>query len=167
MGWSKQEIVGIPEQVDPLEIEGKGEIAKYNQDEAAFLETGIECIFPAAFGMVSHETFGKLLYAATGEERFKDTSYLWKVGERIWNLERAFNVREGFDRENDTMPKRIREEPVQRTGESGFELKELSDQYYEVRDWDKKTEIPKEEKLQELELERVAKELKNLGKLPK
>jgi aldehyde:ferredoxin oxidoreductase len=162
IGWSKQEIIGLPEKVDPFSIEGKAKITKRNQDESAFCEALGFCIMVPAFNFIMDRQFAKLAYAATGIEQFKDPKYLWLVGERIINLERAFIVREGWDRKQDTMPGRIVKEPVPRKAARGqiFELEKLLDDYYEVRGWDKKTGIPTEEKLRELGLDDVAEELK-------
>jgi len=162
VGWSKHEIIGLPEKIDPYSTEGKGRIAKYNQDESAFCEALGFCIMVPAFYFITDQQYAKLAYAATGIKQFKDPKYLWLVGERIINLERAFGVREGWDRKQDTMPQRIVKEPIPRKAAHGqvFELEKLLDDYYEVRGWDKKTGIPTEEKLRELGLDDVAKELR-------
>ena len=39
---------------------------------------------------------------------------LMKSGERVWNLQKVLNVREGFDRKDDKFPKRWTDEPIQR-----------------------------------------------------
>ena len=57
------------------------------------------------------QLFGKMLAAARGID-YKDDSYLAEVGDRMFNLERAFNVREGFGRQHDTLPKRMLTEPL-------------------------------------------------------
>ncbi|NJE13860.1 aldehyde ferredoxin oxidoreductase family protein [Thermococcus sp. LS2] len=163
IGWNKFEIMGIPKKVDPFATEGKGEIAKYVQDETAIAETAVFCIFPFNTEMVTVDLYSKLLYAATGIEEFKDPKYLWLVGERIFNLERAFNAREGIDGKYDTMPERIVKEPVPREPSKGqvFELDILLKDYYKVRGWDERG-IPTKEKLKELELQEVAEELEKV-----
>ncbi|MEM2912483.1 MAG: aldehyde ferredoxin oxidoreductase family protein [Candidatus Bathyarchaeia archaeon] len=160
IGWNKFEIVGIPRKVDPLATEGKAEITKYVQDEIAAAETGVLCSFTLSSEMVPINLYSKLLYSATGVEKFKDPRYLWLVGERIFNLERAFIVREGFDVSQDTMPERILKEPVPRGPSKGqiFELDVLLKDYYKVRGWNERG-IPAKEKLEELGLADVAKEL--------
>ncbi|NPV88081.1 aldehyde ferredoxin oxidoreductase family protein [Coprothermobacteraceae bacterium] len=155
-GYSGQEIFGapIPKEVDRFEVQGKGELAKFNQDMVAFLETGIMCTFPASMMMVNEEVYSKLIYAATGVEEFKDPAYMWIVGERIYNLERMFNVREGFGKKDDVMPQRIVTEPMPDGPSKGqvFEQDELLRQYYAARGWDLETGIPTLEKLRELGL---------------
>jgi aldehyde:ferredoxin oxidoreductase len=80
-----------------------------------------------------------------------------KTGERIYNLERAFNVREGITRADDTLPKRLLEEPLPKGPAEGQvnNLEILLDPYYEFRGWDKTTGKPTPEKLRELGLEEV------------
>jgi aldehyde:ferredoxin oxidoreductase len=80
-----------------------------------------------------------------------------KTGERIYNLERAFNIREGITRADDTLPKRLLEEPLPEGPAEGQvnNLDILLDPYYEFRGWDKATGKPTSEKLRELGLEEV------------
>jgi aldehyde:ferredoxin oxidoreductase len=160
IGWNKFEIKGTPRQVDPLAVEGKAEITKYVQDETAAAETAIFCTFPLSSEMVTLDRYSKLLYSATGIETFKNPKYLWLVGERIFNLEKAFNIRENSNTNQDTMPDRILKEPVPREPSKGqvFELDTLLRDYYMLRGWNKKG-IPTKEKLEVLGLAEVADEL--------
>jgi len=80
-------------------------------------EKRILCTFASL--MTGPDVFSQLLYGATGVEEFADPNYMWVVGERIVNLERMFNAREGFTREDDRMPERIVKEPLP-YGRSGF-----------------------------------------------
>jgi len=85
-----------------------------------------------------------------------------KTGERVVNLSRAFNMRDGFSRADDTLPKRLLEEPMPDGPAKGHrveQLDELLDYYYEARGWDKKTGKPTPEKLRELGLEYVIPDL--------
>lgn len=77
-----------------------------------------------------------------------------KRSERIINLERMYNVKNGFSRENDTLPKRFIEEPMPDGASKGqtVDLEFLLDQYYEVMGWDEKG-IPTQKKLKELDLQ--------------
>ena len=86
------------------------------------------------------------------------------VGERINNLARAFNVREGFKRADDTLPERLMTEPLQSGSSKGQliskkDLDTMLDEYYTVREWDLNTGIPTRKKLVELNLEYVADEV--------
>jgi aldehyde:ferredoxin oxidoreductase len=156
-GYAPQEIFGtsIPRKVDRLAINGKGELAKWNQDITALMDTGIICHFAISQNMVNPELYGKLVSAATGVMDFADPAYLWQVGERIFNLERMFNVREGFGRKDDIFPKRLASEPLPAGPSAGqvFETETLLKDYYKARGWDVKTGIPTAAKLNELGLD--------------
>jgi aldehyde:ferredoxin oxidoreductase len=87
-----------------------------------------------------------------GIEDFKRT------GERAVNLSRAFNMRDGFSRADDTLPARLLEEPMPDGPAKGHVVEQLDtllDQYYQERGWDKETGKPTPEKLKELGLESV------------
>ena len=97
---------------------------------------------------------------ATGWEDF-DVDEFRKAGERIYNLARAFNVREGCSRRDDTLPRRLLEEPLPDGPAQGqvVKLEPLLDAYYDFRGWDKATGKPTEVKLKELGLDDVAVEI--------
>ena len=74
-----------------------------------------------------------------------------KTGERIWNMERLWNLKAGFTGADDTLPARILKEPIL-TGPSKGEISHLEvmlPEYYELRGWDKEG-VPMEAKLLEL-----------------
>ena len=82
-----------------------------------------------------------------------DTKKLIWAAERILNLERLYNIKIGFNRKDDTIPKRFLETPLD-NGESKGQIVELNlllDEYYEVMGWDNNG-IPTQEKLSELDL---------------
>jgi aldehyde:ferredoxin oxidoreductase len=155
-GYAPQEVFGvpIPRAVDRLSPKEKGSLTKWNQDSTAFLETGILCSFMPSMGMLAEDVYGRMLLGATGIKDFEDPAYLWKIGEKITNLERMFNVREGFGRKDDAFPKRIKEEPLPAGPSAGtvFEEDEMLDDYYTARGWDVKTGVPTKAKLEELGL---------------
>jgi aldehyde:ferredoxin oxidoreductase len=87
-----------------------------------------------------------------------------KAGERIYNLSRAYCVREGLTREDDILPERLMSIPLPDGPAEGMvnnlEMLELmKDAYYDFRGWDRKTGIPTKEKLQELDLEELTYDL--------
>jgi len=110
--------------------------------------------------MVTLDLYSKLLYSATDIEKFKNPKYLWLVGERIFNLEKAFSIREDSDAYRDAMPDRILKEPVPREPSKGqvFELDTLLKDYYVLRGWNKQG-IPTKEKLEALGFAEVANQL--------
>lgn len=105
----------------------------------------------------------ELLSSITGFD-WSEEEYV-KAGERIFNLEKAFNYREGFRREDDTIPDRFFEEPLTVGSRKGAilnrdEFIKAMDDYYKERGWDLKTTKPSPEKLKSLQLDFVIKELK-------
>ncbi|MFC1910689.1 aldehyde ferredoxin oxidoreductase C-terminal domain-containing protein, partial [Chloroflexota bacterium] len=138
------------------------DIVIYNQNYSAFREVGIGCEFSRGWGWFP-ETFGKMLAAATGEEQFADINYLEKVGDRIITMERAFNVRNGFSRKDDTLPERMLKEPLHTRGAPGEgqmmrEQDKFLDRYYDLRGWSRNG-IPTIAKIKELGLDYLIDEL--------
>ncbi len=123
--------------VERSALEGKGIIVAHLQNYLAALDTLVKCDF-AQYG-ITGETYCQMLEAALG--RPFDTTRLMALGERIWNQVRLFNLREGFTRADDSLPKRFSEEPLPEgpyQGEkiSGADLDRLLDDYYTARGWD-------------------------------
>jgi aldehyde:ferredoxin oxidoreductase len=84
---------------------------------------------------------------------------LGRIGERIWNLERLFNTREGMRRQDDLPPQRLLNEPIangpargERLDRSAYET--MLNDYYRLRGWDAITGVPTAEKCRELDLNR-------------
>ena len=75
---------------------------------------------------------------------------LMTIGERIWNLERLYNLREGFTRADDTLPRRLLDEPVAKG--RVVELEAMLEEYYRFRGWDEEGR-PTRRKLEALGLE--------------
>jgi len=78
-------------------------------------------------------------------------------GERVYNVEKLFNLREGFGRESDYPPLRFFEEPLSDGPGKGTRLSRpdydrILNEYYESRGWDKETGVPSPEKLRSLDL---------------
>ena len=158
-GYSTQEVLGLPfpkplpEGVDRFSTVSKGDITKTNQDLTAMMETGFICVFPMQMTPGIENIISEMLATSIGIPEFGDVGYLWKVGERIYNLERMFNVREGM-KDDDHLPRRFIEVPMTEGPSAGqvYEEDELLRQYYEVRGWDQHG-VPKPETLQTLGLE--------------
>ena len=156
-GYAAQDIFGAiePRPTDRFAEVENADVVIFNQNNTARNETGILCGFSGGWGWVP-DLLGKMLTAVRGIEQYSDNDYLRRVGERIFNLERMFNVREGFRREDDTHPQRIRTEPLMTRGAQGEGQivgyqDEFLDRYYELRGW-LKDGVPSAEKLNELNL---------------
>jgi len=150
-GYAVQELYDMT--FDRFTIKGKGKITKDNEDLTALIDSTGLCAFVQQLGVITTDLVAKLLYAATGLSEFRSVDNLLKAGERIINLERMFNVREGFTRRDDTLPERLLKEPMP-TGSSKGQVVELGpmlDEYYAVRGWTRDG-IPTKEKLKELKL---------------
>jgi aldehyde:ferredoxin oxidoreductase len=120
--------------------------------------TMFDCIGACKFMgiLLPAEDYVQLISHATGWE-FEVADFR-KCGERIYNLMRAFCVREGITREQDTLPARLMEDPLPQGPAEGMvidrdTLEMLKDAYYDLRGWDKATGKPTPQKLKELGLE--------------
>jgi aldehyde:ferredoxin oxidoreductase len=151
-----------------LGVRGKGKLVAYYENICALVDSLEVCKNLAEnMDLLNYERVAKLMGAVTGldftPEEVRD------IGERIVNLERAFNIREGVTRADDRLPKRFLEERIARGPSAGhlMELDRMLDEYYEVRGWDRERGIPSRGKLMELGLEDVILDLEANGiKLP-
>ncbi len=104
---------------------------------------------------ISKQKMANLLTAITGIEY--DADKFMEAGERVFNLEKMFNLREGFTRKDDSLPDRFLAEPFTMGPEKGAKLDrqeftELMDNFYAERNWDIQTTRPSDEKLEQLGL---------------
>ena len=141
------ELYGIPERLDPCEREGKVEWVIEMQDMAAAIDASGICLFTERALWAAE--YAALVQAVTGMEM--DAGEFLLVGERIWNLQRIFNLGAGFSREDDTLPRRLQEEPLPAgCGEARvWEPGTLLSEYYMKRGWDAEG-VPTAEKKQAL-----------------
>ena len=141
------EILGIPEKLDPLSLEGKAAWTKAFQDLTAVIDSLGICLF-TSFALRADD-YRDMFNAIVGEDWTTEEMVL--AGERIWNLERAFNLEAGVGPEQDKLPRRLLEEPIPDGPSKGnvHRLSELLPAYYKERGWDEKG-IPTETKLAEL-----------------
>lgn len=87
-----------------------------------------------------------------------------EAGERITNLKKLFNIREGWEKKDDVLPPRILHDlipagPMKGARLSPKELGNFLTKYYKARGWDPETGVPKPEKIKELELEEIAQKI--------
>jgi aldehyde:ferredoxin oxidoreductase len=145
---------GLPETAFRLEYKGKGLVVKHFEEMAAVSDALGVCknIYNNMEVMDWDET-ADWLRALTGFDL--DGRDVQRAGERIVNLERLFNAREGIGRRDDMLPARFLREPLNATGSSRgavLELEPMLDEYYRARGWDTATGLPRPEKLRELGL---------------
>jgi aldehyde:ferredoxin oxidoreductase len=142
---------------------GKPEFAVKNQHFTAVGDALTQCRFVSerGFGGMLNDNYPRLINSVTGWNlSLEDVE---RIGERIWNLERAFNVREGVRRSQDVLPYRVMYEPVPEGMHKGMhcppdELNAMLDAYYTLRGWTPEG-IPTPEKLQALGLSEVVGQL--------
>ncbi|MCD6297053.1 MAG: aldehyde ferredoxin oxidoreductase family protein [Deltaproteobacteria bacterium] len=158
-GRPREELTG---KVDPFTEEGKGESIAQAQREQALEDSLIACTFGNSG--LDLRMYSEFLTSATGTEEFGSTENLSKIGERIICIERCFNIREGFGRIDDSLPKRMFSEPLRNAGPSTGQvvknLDKLLDEYYEALGYTGEG-IPTVEKLKDLGIEELAKEIIN------
>jgi len=146
------EILGYPYKMDPHDIsDEKVKMLILFQDLTAVIDAAGMCVF-TTFGLGADD-YRDLLNAAFG---FNMSTEEWlKIGEKIWNAERLFNLKAGLNPlKDDTLPKRLTDEPMPEGPNKGHvvRLKEMLPRYYALRGWNEDGIIP-EEKLKELGLE--------------
>ena len=141
---------------DNTTTDGKPEFAVHNQHFTAVGDSLTQCRFVSerGFGAMLNEHYPRMINAVTGWDLTLEE--VERIGERIWNLERAFNVREGVGREQDVLPHRVMNEPVPEGMHQGMhcppdELGGMLDDYYALRGWTSDG-VPTAERLQSLEL---------------
>jgi len=129
------EILGIPEKTDPLETAGKPELVKAFQDATAAFDSAGLCIF-TSFAWTVDDVAPQVDAACEGEW---SSEYLLELGERIWNLEREFNLAAGLTAKDDTLPKRLLKDAANLGPAKGrvADLGKMLPHYYEIRGWDK------------------------------
>ena len=106
---------------------------KFYQDMTAFIDSAGLCVFTIfAMGV---EDYKNLINNATGLTFTAED--LMDIGERIWNMERAFNLKAGIGPEQDTLPDRFLRDPIATGPQKGavVKLKELLADYYKARGW--------------------------------
>jgi len=127
------EILGIPEKTDPLVTDGKAGLVKAFQDATAAVDSAGICLF-TTFAW-SLEDIAPQVDAACDGEWTVET--MLEAGERIWNMERQFNLAAGFTGKDDTLPKRLLKDAAKTGPAKGLVsgLDKMLPEYYQVRGW--------------------------------
>jgi aldehyde:ferredoxin oxidoreductase len=143
-------------------LEGKGKMVAWSEDWVTLADLTGVCKFAwyrsRNFPMLIKrglELMNEILVAVTGFPLTPEA--LLRCGERVYNVEKLFNLREGFGRESDYPPQRFFQEETPDGPSKGAKLNlaeydRVLDDYYEARGWDKKTGQPTPEKLRDLGL---------------
>ena len=158
LGYPKKkgiEWFGSEKAVDPYAWESKARMTVWHENFGAVVDSAEMCKYTcfSAYA-VKPDDMTKFLSYATGMELTEEK--IMEIGERIYNLERLFNEREGKAKNSDYLPKRFTEEPLPSGPAKGqvVELDKMLKEYYEIRGW--VNGAPKKEKLKELGIEQFA-----------
>lgn len=143
------EVLGAPVKLDPFTNEGKAQWTKTFQDLTAAIDASGMCLF-SSFALDAGD-YADLVAAATGMS-LPSPAFV-QIGERIWNLQRLFNLKAGYTKEDDTLPTRLLNEPLREGAPKGrvWQRQPLLDEYYALRGWDRDG-VPTRQKLEELGL---------------
>ncbi len=136
------EVLGIPVKTEPTDTDGKPELLKAFQDATAAFDAAGICIF-TSFAWTLNDVAPQV-QAACGDEFTVENLTL--IGERIWNMEKDFNLRAGFTRKDDMLPKRLMTEAAKTGPGKGVVsgLDKMLPIYYQVRGWDEEGRIKPE-----------------------
>ena len=141
------EIFAAPKKIDRFTTAGKPDLLALKQNQKAVEDSLVICTFAGwALGL---DYYARFLKAITGIDY--DVIKLTQIGERIYNLERLFNIREGFTKKDDILPPRFLNESL-KEGPSRNQvvpLEKMLAQYYYVRGWSEEG-IPKKELIDKL-----------------
>ena len=127
------EVLGIPVKMEPQATEGKPAMLKAFQDLTAVVDSSGLCVFTTfAWGLPDIQA---QIQAACEGDWSGDRLLL--VGERIWNMERAFNLAAGLTAKDDNLPPRLLNEPAKTGPQKGAvsKLGQMLPEYYQVRGW--------------------------------
>jgi aldehyde:ferredoxin oxidoreductase len=143
------EVLGIPVKTDPLTTEGKPALVKAFQDATAGFDSSGLCIF-TSFAWSLADIAPQIQAACEGDWSLER---LELVGERIWNMEKQFNLAAGLTKKDDNLPPRLTTEPAKTGPAKGLVngLDVMLPEYYELRGWDTDG-VPRRETLQRLGL---------------
>ncbi len=127
------EILGIPEKTDPLVADGKAGLVKAFQDATAAFDSSGLCLF-TSFAWTLEDVAPQINAACEGDWT---AERLLEVGERVWNLERQFNLAAGFTGKDDTLPKRLLKDAAKTGPAKGLtnQLGKMLPEYYQARGW--------------------------------
>jgi len=158
------EMFGVPEATMRLADKGKGKLVSYFEDWNAVIDALEPCKnIMQNMEILTFDRASQVIEATTGLRI--SPAEVRRVGERIVNIERAFNVREGIRRRDDSLPRRFREETLKEGASKGtvFDQEPMLDEYYTEREWDLSTGIPTRDVLVRLNLRKVADDLAHIG----
>jgi aldehyde:ferredoxin oxidoreductase len=144
------EVLGIPVKTDPLTTEGKPALVKAFQDATAVFDSSGLCIF-TSFAWTLANIQPQIQAACEGDWSMEKCE---QMGERIWNMEKQFNLAAGLGKKDDDLPPRLKTEPAKTGPAKGLVngLDKMLPEYYQLRGWTPEG-VPTGETLQRLGLQ--------------
>ncbi|MFX1448347.1 MAG: aldehyde ferredoxin oxidoreductase family protein [Promethearchaeota archaeon] len=146
------EIFAAPKKIDRFTMAGKPDLLVLKQNQKATEDSLIMCVFAGwALGL---DYYARFMKAITGISY--DVIKLLEIGERIYNLERLINIKEGMDKRDDSLPSRFLNKSLTdgMSKDHLVPLKRMLEQYYYVRGWDEDG-VPKSELLKKLGISQI------------
>lgn len=140
------EFLGVLGDFDRFAYEGKPKLVKEMQDSTVIIDSIIMCMFTVDLG-ISVDLYARAVNLATGMDI--NAADVYTIGERVNNMERMFNVREGVDGREDRLPERFATEPGSDDEKHTVDVSKMLPEYYAIRGWDENG-IPKPEHLKKL-----------------
>jgi aldehyde:ferredoxin oxidoreductase len=127
------EVLGIPVKTDPLTTEGKPDLVKAFQDATAVFDSAGICVF-TSFAWTVADVQPQVQAACEGDWSLEKLNLM---GERIWNMERQYNLAAGFTAKDDNLPPRLLTEPAKTGPAKGLVngLAKMLPEYYQARGW--------------------------------
>ncbi len=166
-----KKITGDEKYATPYLIEKRADMIRWGEDCMAVTDSLGFCMFASAgpAWKLTPENMAKMFSTGTGI--IMNEENILFAGRRIVTLERAYNIREGHLRKDDSLPyklmnEKISEGPLKGSVNSQAELDIMLNEYYELHKWDQKSGWPTEKTYKKLGLDFVIEELKKLNKIP-
>ena len=127
------EVLGIPVKTDPLVTEGKADLVKAFQDATGVVDSAGICVF-TTFAWTLADIQPQIQAACEGDWSMEKLNL---VGERIWNMERNYNLAAGLTAKDDDLPPRLKTEAARTGPAKGMVngIDKMRPEYYKVRGW--------------------------------
>lgn len=163
----------VPTAGQPKTYEGKAKLVTWFEKFKAVVDSLGVCYFSSYWqnNLLSPDDYAALYSKVIGKD--VDSKKLFEIGEKIINIEKAFNtIHGGFNRKDDYPPQRFMDEPVKTGPLAGERLpldkwNKLLDEYYDFHGWDKETSWQTENILDKLQLTKIKEKLREEGRLIK
>ncbi len=165
----KQKMYCVPPEETPDTWQGKPIMCKWFEDLYSIVNALGICFFTVGFHLAWGPAYLSKMYSTCTGHDVSENGLVF-YGEKVLNMLKAYNVRQGLTRKDDRWPDRFYNEPVPEGPAKGAILSReliegLLDEYYELRGWDKSSGLPTIEKLNELGMSDVAAELQRCKKI--